>query len=283
MKLQTKAFLCQLLLLLAFSRDFYASAFTSKVAVGPSSSAQSSPTTSSYQKLAPQSIASDYHVLRAVALQASTSSNDNGDDVCTIQILMSDTGGGHRASANALRDAFDILYPGRIKCDIVDLFVEYGKVWPYKDYPALYKFGAKYSFLWDWFYRFGETEFGLWLNVLLQELACYDSFRECLNRPSCGTSKRADMVVSVHPLCQDVPLKAMADLDTDGKTKDLSARTTPFVTVVTDLGGVSASSFQSTCVLRIDTGQQCVYWVLVFSVVMVCLTFFQNYYSSFLF
>lgn len=37
------------------------------------------------------------------------------DDVCTVQILMSDTGGGHRASANALRDAFDVLHPGRIQ------------------------------------------------------------------------------------------------------------------------------------------------------------------------
>ena len=37
-----------------------------------------------------------------------------GVDAYTIQILMSDTGGGHRASANALRDALDVLYPVKI-------------------------------------------------------------------------------------------------------------------------------------------------------------------------
>ena len=44
------------------------------------------------------------------------------EDVSTVQILMSDTGGGHRASANALRDAFDVLHPGKIQCDIVDIY-----------------------------------------------------------------------------------------------------------------------------------------------------------------
>lgn len=152
---------------------------------------------------------------------------------------MSDTGGGHRASANALRDAFDVLYPGKIECDIVDIYSDYGNIWPYTDYPALYKIMAKYSFLWDWFYHFGATPFGLVLNAFLQEIFCFNSFRECLNRPSGSTSGRADMVLSVHPLCQDIPLRALANLDSNGETRDPSARTTPFVTVVTDLGGVS--------------------------------------------
>ena len=167
------------------------------------------------------------------------------DDVCTIQILMSDTGGGHRASANALRDAFDLLHPGKIECDIVDLYTDYGNIWPYTDYPALYKIMAKYSFLWDAFYHFGSTPFGLALNAFLQELFCFDSFRECLDRPSGSTGKRADMVLSVHPLCQDIPLRALANLDSKGETRDPQSRSTPFVTVVTDLGGVSQYSFSS--------------------------------------
>ena len=165
--------------------------------------------------------------------------SSKADDVCTVQILMSDTGGGHRASANALKDALDVLHPGKFECDIVDLYTDYGNIWPYTDYPALYKFMAKYPFLWDAFYRFGETAFGMWLNAFLLEIFCFDSFRECLNRPSGSTSKRADMVISVHPLCQDIPLKALANLDSNGETRDPKARTTPFVTVVTDLGGVS--------------------------------------------
>ena len=49
------------------------------------------------------------------------------------------------------------------------------------------------------------------------------------------------MVLSVHPLCQDIPLRAVADLDTNGQSQNPKDRTTPFITVVTDLGGVSLS------------------------------------------
>lgn len=102
---------------------------------------------------------------------------------------------------------------------------------------------AEYSFLWDAFFHFGATDFGLCLNDVLLETFCFDAFKECLNRPSGSTTKRADMVVSVHPLCQGLPLKILADLDTNGKTRDVKARTTPFSTVVTDLGGAHPTWF----------------------------------------
>ena len=156
---------------------------------------------------------------------------------------MSDTGGGHRASANAIRDAFDVLYPGKFECDIVDLYTEYGPIFPYNEYVACYKFMAKYDFLWDLFYAFGETDFGVWLNEFLLETLCFDSFKECIARPSGSTGKRADMVVSVHPLCQNVPMKILSELDSDGKSREPEVRTTPFVTVVTDLGGASRTWF----------------------------------------
>jgi 1,2-diacylglycerol 3-beta-galactosyltransferase len=161
----------------------------------------------------------------------------------TIQILMSDTGGGHRASANALQDAFDNLYPGKFECDIVDIYTDYGPFWPYNDYVAMYKLMAQYDFLWEAFYRFGETDVGLALNECLLETFCFDSFKECLARPSGSTKERADMVISVHPLCQDIPLKILSELDSNGKSRAGSARTTPFVTVVTDLGGAHPTWF----------------------------------------
>ena len=155
----------------------------------------------------------------------------SADDVCTVQILMSDTGGGHRASANALRDAFDVLYPGKFECDIVDIYTDYGPFWPFNGYVEGYKLMAKYSFLWDGFYQFGETDLGLWINDLLLSTFCFEPFKKCLNRPSGTTKQRADMVVSVHPLCQDLPLKILSDLDSNGKSRDPSSHTTPFVTV----------------------------------------------------
>jgi 1,2-diacylglycerol 3-beta-galactosyltransferase len=150
---------------------------------------------------------------------------------------MSDTGGGHRASANALRDAFDILYPGKINCDIVDIYTDYGPFFPYNSYVQLYKLMAKYTWIWNLFFQAGSTSFGMWLNAFLLEVFCFDSFKTCLARDSCGTGKRADMVISVHPLCQDLPLRILAELDSNGETREISSRSTPFCTVVTDLGG----------------------------------------------
>ena len=181
--------------------------------------------------------------LASTALWAKPTKVLDPEEVTTIQILMSDTGGGHRASANALRDAFDVLYPGRIKCDIVDIYTDYGPFWPYNDYVALYKFMAKYPITWEIFYNFGCTPFGLWLNEFLLETFCFEPFKECMARDSCGTSKRADMVVSVHPLCQDIPLKILAELDSNGESREMTARTTPFSTVVTDLGSAHPTWF----------------------------------------
>jgi 1,2-diacylglycerol 3-beta-galactosyltransferase len=167
-------------------------------------------------------------------------------DIATIQILMSDTGGGHRASANALRDAFDLLYPGSIQCDIVDIYTEYGPVWPFNDYVAMYKLMAKHPWTWDLFYKFGSTKLGLAVNEFLLEAFCFNAFTQCLARPQPATGKRADMVVSVHPLTQDIPLKILAYLDSAGKSKAFAARTkTPFVTVVTDLGSAHPTWFNA--------------------------------------
>lgn len=173
--------------------------------------------------------------------------------MCTIQILMSDTGGGHRASANALRDAFDVLheteperFPMKISCDIVDIYTDYGPCFPFNAYVPLYKIMAEYTFLWKWFYEFGASPFGLWLNDFALELVCFDNFRECMTRdpldPESSNGPRADMVVSVHPLCQDLPLKILSSLDTDGASRS-SGRTTAFATVVTDLGGAHPTWF----------------------------------------
>jgi 1,2-diacylglycerol 3-beta-galactosyltransferase len=168
------------------------------------------------------------------------------EEVATIQILMSDTGGGHRASANALRDAFNVLhetepmrFPLKIECDIVDIYTDYGPFWPINAYVPLYKIMAEYSFLWKWFYEFGATPLGLWMNDFLLEVFCFESFERCMKRNPLDIERedeRADMVVSVHPLCQDLPLKILASLDTNGASRK-EGRVTPFATVVTDLGG----------------------------------------------
>ena len=181
------------------------------------------------------------------------------EDICTVQILMSDTGGGHRASAIALQDALETLYPGQFECDIVDIFTEYGPFWPFNDFVQMYKLMAEHPWSWDLVYKSGETDFGLEFNKVTQEAFCYEPFQKCLARTFASTQKRADIVVSVHPLCQDLPLKILSNLDSDqekdndglffgmedifGMDKGPSSRTTPFVTVVTDLGGAHKTWF----------------------------------------
>lgn len=120
----------------------------------------------------PQNHKSNYLSPKTSLYQATKVDNElKQDDIpYTIQILMSDTGGGHRASANALRDALDYLYPGKIRCDIVDIFTEYGPFFPFNAFVPIYKIMAEYSFLWKWSYEYGATPFGLWMNELILEV-----------------------------------------------------------------------------------------------------------------
>lgn len=77
------------------------------------------------------------------------------------------------------------------------------------------------------------------MNELALETFCFEPFKQCMTRNPMDVrrnDKRADMVVSVHPLCQDLPLKILNELDSDGASRSYG-RKTPFVTVVTDLGG----------------------------------------------
>ena len=149
-----------------------------------------------------------------------------------IRFLYSDTGGGHRASALALQDALEAAHPGRIECDIVDLFVESGRL-PFCEYPQIYKKLAETPWQWKLLFDFGDWDFGILFNEWLTELICYREFRRLL-----AETPRPDLVISVHPLLQAVPLKALAELD--GGT-----RTTPFCTVVTDLGSASRQWFDN--------------------------------------
>lgn len=117
--------------------------------------------TLAFQPLIHQQHATSIHhsssTITSTRKQSTLLSATKEDDIATIQILMSDTGGGHRASANALRDAFNVLhetepnrFPIPIHCDIVDIYTDYGPFFPYNQYVGLYKIMAEYDFLWKW-------------------------------------------------------------------------------------------------------------------------------------
>src|SRR5215813_7026976 len=54
-----------------------------------------------------------------------------------VLFLFSDTGGGHRAAAEAIRDALLIRYSNQITVDMVDVFRAYSP-FPFKYAPEMY-------------------------------------------------------------------------------------------------------------------------------------------------
>jgi 1,2-diacylglycerol 3-beta-galactosyltransferase len=71
-----------------------------------------------------------------------------------------------------------------------------------------------------------------------------------MNRTTGDRPRRADMVVSVHPLTQDIPLRILNFLDSNGQSRT-EGRKTPFVTIVTDLGGAHPTWFNPGYVLQL--------------------------------
>jgi UDP-N-acetylglucosamine:LPS N-acetylglucosamine transferase len=70
-----------------------------------------------------------------------------------IAILMSDTGGGHRALANAITAALDLRYPGQVHADFVDMYREY-TFYPLTRGPELYALWLQHSLrTYTWYWR----------------------------------------------------------------------------------------------------------------------------------
>lgn len=135
-----------------------------------------------------------------------------------ILILMSDTGGGHRASAQALKAGFDELYPTRFAIEIIDFITDY-LPWPFNQMPKAYPFLSNDA-PWLWKLLYGGQ------NHTLSNLLAQISSRMLVGTVDKAIDQhKPDLIISVHPLMQLVSMLAMA------------RRTTriPFVTVVTDL------------------------------------------------
>ena len=64
-----------------------------------------------------------------------------------VMILMSDTGGGHRASAEALKAGFKARYGDEFAVDSVDIWTEHTP-WPFNQLPKSYGFLVKHAMLW---------------------------------------------------------------------------------------------------------------------------------------
>ncbi|MCY4089460.1 MAG: glycosyltransferase [Caldilineaceae bacterium] len=136
-----------------------------------------------------------------------------------ILILMSDTGGGHRASAEALQSAFATRFPGRFQVEIVDLWTDYTP-WPINRLPRLYSpLVARALWLWKLLWLIFENERALSAVLRLVYPLCRKEMARALQM------HRPHLIISVHPLMQQLFLWL---IEKEGPP-------TPFVTVVTDL------------------------------------------------
>lgn len=141
-------------------------------------------------------------------------------------LLISDTGGGHRASAQALSAAFEELYPGRIDSLIVDFWTEIvGR--PFVRFPEGYSFLAKNPPLWRAAWNYGRFPLTRRLTEEFANVVGNRNFRNAL------AEFRPHLIVSVHPLTQFIPLRVLRTLP----------HRPPFVTVCTDLGGAHPTWF----------------------------------------
>lgn len=158
-------------------------------------------------------------------LETCTSAFSFPDENQRVLCLMSDTGGGHRASAQALKDGFETLYGDTYEINVVDLWSS-SSPWPLCNMPKSYFFLVKNPWLWRLSFRCSEPE-------VLHE-AIFTGYTAIVGRRFAQAFNvlEPNLIVSVHPLMQHVPLKVLARMKESGS---FSASDVPFTTVVTDL------------------------------------------------
>ncbi|CAH8360706.1 unnamed protein product [Eruca vesicaria subsp. sativa] len=142
------------------------------------------------------------------------------DGAKKVLILMSDTGGGHRASAEAIKAAFNHEFGDEYQVFITDLWTDHTP-WPFNQLPRSYNFLVKHGTLWRMTYygtapRFiHQSNFAATSTFIAREIAQ-------------GLMKyQPDIIISVHPLMQHVPLRVL-------RSKGLLDKIV-FTTVITDL------------------------------------------------
>lgn len=145
-----------------------------------------------------------------------------------VLLLISDTGGGHRASAEALTAAFHELYGAQVETRTVDFWTEIAGR-PFDKFPAGYSFLAKNPALWRIAWQYGRFPITRRVTEELSNVAAHRKFRAALD------VYRPHLIVSVHPLTQFIPLRVLRSYPLEQRPA--------FVTVCTDLAGAHPTWF----------------------------------------
>lgn len=139
-----------------------------------------------------------------------------------IVFLFSDTGGGHRSATEAIIEAIELDFPGKIETEMIDFFKDYYPP-PLNYAPDIYPPISRFPDVWGFYYRLSD---GRRRTRAVNNLF-YPYVRSATRR--LVQENPADLIVSVHPLVNTPVLRAMKN----------SPR--PFITIVTDM--VSTHAF----------------------------------------
>lgn len=148
----------------------------------------------------------------------------------SVLFLMSDTGGGHRAAAEAIRAAMEDLYPLHYRYQLVDVFKDYTP-FPFNQMPDFYPVWVNNSKLsWQLGYQMSNTR--------NRSKLILDSFQLSWRRGFVRLfeENKTDIVISVHPLFNRPAVKIL---------NDIQQSRPPFMTVVTDLVSTHAFWYES--------------------------------------
>jgi len=147
-----------------------------------------------------------------------------------ILFLSSDTGGGHRASAEALAAQFQRLYPGSTY-ELLDIVKDQGP-YPFNGLESWYPHLSRNPSQWHFVYQLSnhrafESMSKIYFNIMTER-----SVRKRIQ------SYDADVVISVHPLMTTVPMTSCEKISIE------TGKHLPFFTVVTDLGSGHCTWFE---------------------------------------
>ena len=139
-----------------------------------------------------------------------------------VLFLSSDTGGGHRASAEALATQFQLLYPGTTYI-LHDMVANEGTP-PYSSLVNWYKHLGANPTQWKFVYEVSNTRAFEMIADAHLKVMCERAVRRRL------MDIDPDVVISVHPLMCNVPVMSCT------KISQKTGKHLPMFTVVTDLG-----------------------------------------------
>jgi len=191
---------------------------TTTTAAAASTSSSSSSSNRSTQTLNVASMAAGSAAIEAVP----PTIYDEDKPPMHILFLSADTGGGHRASAEALAKQFLIQYPGSTY-ELIDIWTDHGCL-PYRTLVNTYKRMSSNPLEWRIFYHLSNTKINEICANLHTRLTCFGKIKKRLLK------ENGDLIVSVHPTMNHTPLKVTTRI-----SKELGKHI-PFFTVVTDLG-----------------------------------------------